>query len=673
MSRILLPLLVLFGFQLTQAQQVQWASKVVAFSSQFEYEKAPGQYMAAQALGAPSHAYPFKATPCAWVASRENNPEGEYLVLAFDKPQKVQQIIIGEPIGAGSIDRIMLKDTKGKAHKVYQNPAAGENVPASRLWNLTIPLTDYEVSRIRIDLNTRTVRGFNQIDAVGISDSKEPIKVEIDVAEDIRLSGPIENLGTAINSTASELCPVISPDGNTLYFTRMNHPDNIDDPETQDIWFAELGPDNQYLPAQNIGRPLNNALNSSLTSISPDGQTCLLLNVYLPDGTMDNGISTARRAGDTWGQPEKVLMDNFYNDNVYGEYCLSSSGKVMILTNQRRDSEGAKDLYVSFRKENGNWSEPKHMGANINTAASESSPFLGADDRTLYFSTAGLPGYGSNDMFVTRRLDDSWTEWSDPKNLGPQLNTPNWDAYYSLPASGEYVYFVSYSDEGEGEADIYRAPLPKALRPDPVVLVRGKVTDKETNLPLGTDIQYVSLTTGEEIGTANSDPVTGNYSIVLPSGDLYGISAGKENYLPVSDNLDLKELKSYKEIRKDLELSPLKEGASMVLNNLYFDTGKFNLREESYVELKQMKRVMDQFPNLKAEIGGHTDNVGNEAGNKSLSENRAKAVQSYLISLGIKKDRLQIKGFGETTPLVPNDTENNRQINRRVEFSIISL
>lgn len=673
MNRIFLFAFALLSFQLSQGQQVQWASEVIKFSSQFEYEKYPGQYLAKEALGAPSHTYPTRATPCAWVAAEEDSDTGEYLLLGFETPQQVRQIIIGEPIGAGAIDRIMFKDTEGKTHKVFATISPGINVPDSRLWTYKIPLTDYKVSQIRIDLKTNSVPGFNQIDAVGISAGEEAYKVKIDLAEDIRLSGPIENLGKAINSSASELCPVISPDGKTLYFTRMDHPENIDDPTTQDIWFAELGENNQYLPAKNIGRPLNNALNSSLTSISPDGQNCLLLNVYLPDGDMDVGISTARRSGDTWGQPKKVMMDNFYNDNAFGEYCLSSSGKVMIITNQRDDSEGAKDLYVSFRKDDASWSEPKLMGPNINTVVSESSPFLGADDRTLYFSTAGLPGYGSNDMFVTRRLDDTWVNWSDPKNLGPQLNTPKWDAYYSLPASGEYVYFVSYSDKGEGEADIYRAPLPPSLRPDPVVLVRGKVTDKETGLPLGTDILYVSLTTGKEIGTANSDPVTGNYSIVLPAGDLYGISAGKENYLPISDNLDLRELKSYEEIRKDLELSPLKAGASMVLNNLYFDTGAFKLREESYVELKQMKNVMDQFPNLKAEIGGHTDNVGNEVGNISLSENRAKAVQSYLVSLGITKSRLQIKGFGEKKPLVANDTENNRQINRRVEFSILSL
>ena len=653
-------------------QQVQWASKVEKVSSYFKKRDTPGQLSPKEALGPPSMTYPAKLHPCAWTPSMPSSPKGEFIVLAYDSPQPVQQIVICENYGAGAVSKVRLLDTEGNVHTVFEEPMPGRVTDSSRVWNLFIPMTEYKVSKIKLNLNTSSVEGMNQIDAVGISSSDQPYEVGINVSGDIALKGKIQNLGEMVNSEGAELCPVISPDGKTLYFTRMYHKENFDY-EAQDIWYAEFADNGKLGQAVNIGKPMNNAYNNSLTSITPDGQTALLLNAYLPNGEMDVGISMARRGAEGWSRPSPVEMEDFYNQNVYGEYCLSSSGKVMILAAQRRDSKASKDLYVSFRRKDGTWERPRSLGVNINTAGSETSPFLAADDKTLYFSTNGLPGYGSHDMYVTRRLDDSWVNWSDPENLGPQLNTDDWDAYYSIPASGEFVYFVSYKKGGFGNADIYRAPLPKALRPDPVVLVRGIVTDKDTKQPLGTEITIVSLTTEEEIGVARSDPKTGKYSIVLPSGDQYGFSAEKDNYLPVSDHLDLTELKVYEEVRKDLELPPLKEGATIVLNNIYFDFAKYNLRSESFVELKIMKQIMDKFPNMKAEISGHTDNVGDDKSNQLLSQNRAKAVRDYLVSLGIDGSRLEVKGYGENSPMVPNDSDENRQTNRRVEFSILSL
>lgn len=662
---------ILFGGSLF-SQQVQWASGVAKVSSFFQKRNLPGQLGPKQALGPPSMTYPAKLHPCAWTPKSPANPEGEYIVLKYDTPQVVQQIVICENFGAGAVSRIRLKDTEGKVHEVFAERNPGQFRDTSRVWNLIIPKTTYLVNLVKLDLNTQSIPGMNQIDAVGISDSKEPVKVEINIAADVDVKGEIENLGAMVNSSGAELCPVISPDGKTLYFTRMHHKGNLTF-DNQDIWYAQFGENGELTEAVNIGNPMNNPMNNSLTSITPDGQTALLLNAYLPNGEMEAGISIARKAEEGWSHPIPVDMENFYNLNVYGEYCLSSSGKVMIMAAQRRDSEGSKDMYVSFRKSDGSWTNPRSIGANLNTAGSETSPFLAADDKTLYFSTNGLPGHGSHDMYMTRRLDDTWTRWSNPENLGPQLNTSDWDAYYSLPASGEYVYFVSYKKGGMGDADIYRSPLPPSLRPEPVVLVRGIVTDKETGDPLGTEISIVSLSKDKEVGVARSNPKTGKYSIVLPAGDQYGFSAEKENYLPVSDHLDLTQLKLYEEVRKDLELPPLKEGATIVLNNIYFDVAKYDLNSESFVELKVMKKIMDAFPTLRAEISGHTDDVGNDQSNQILSQNRAKAVRDYLVSIGVAKDRLEIKGFGEKTPMVPNDSDANRQINRRVEFSILSL
>lgn len=615
----------------------------------------------------------FGQSACAWAPAKDVSEKKEFIIVAFEKPQQIRQLHIHENVGAGSIDRIVLQDTDGKFHTVYANPLPGPLPEAGRFWNLPIDRTAYKVQALKLQLHTSAVRGYNQIDAIGISDSEEPYVPKIRQAKNIQLTAPPQNLGPKVNWKSEELCPVISPDGRTLYYTRMNHPDNLDDPSTQDIWEAEIDANGVAVSSKNIGRPLNNGFNSSLTSITPDGQTALLLNRYLPDGSMDNGISLSHKTEEGWSQPKDVAMDDYYNDNIYGEFCLSSSGKVMLLAIQRDDSKGSKDIYVSFRRDDATWVAPIPLPDNINTADSETSPYLAADDRTLYFSSPGHLGYGSKDMFVTRRVGDSWTEWTDPENLGPQLNTPGWDAYYSVPANGEYVYFVSYQDNGYGTADIYRAPLPEALRPKPVVLVRGKVTDKKTGLPLGTQLRYHSLSTGEEIGIAQSDRVTGNYSIVLPAGDLFGFSTEKDGYLPLSSSLDLKELRAYEEVRKDFEMSPMEKGATIVMNNIYFDTGEYQLRRESNTELAKLREILKANPGMRVEIGGHTDDVGTAGENDVLSRNRAQAVVAYLMKKGVDAKRLVAKGYGEHQPTHPNDSASNRQKNRRVEFKILEL
>lgn len=312
------------------------------------------------------------------------------------------------------------------------------------------------------------------------------------------------------------------------------------------------------------------------------------------------------------------------------------------------------------------------MGDSLNTAAGESTPFLANDESTLYFSTNGLPGYGRKDMYITRRLDSTWTHWSKPQNLGPLLNTPAWDAYYSIPASGDYAYFAS-NQNSIGGADIFRAPLPASVRPKPVVLVTGIVRNAKTNEPMAAKITYESLTSGKELGFAHSDAKTGFYSIVLPPGEEYGFLGEQKEFFPVSENLDLRNLAQYAELKRDLSLVPLEKGNVARLNNLFFDSGKADLRPQSTRELNRLVKTMEEHPAMVIEIVGHTDDVGNDAYNLSLSQRRAAMVLNYLKAKGIAPARLKSTGYGESKPKVPNDSPENQQRNRRVEFAILSL
>ncbi len=659
---------------LATAQNVQWASKVIEYSSEYTDAGMPGQFAAKQAVGLPScnPAVISGSFECAWSPAEPNSTREEYVKLGYATPMQVQQVAISECKGAGAVQKVILFDTKGAYHLVYTNPKPGPQATPGRLNNIFFPLTDYQCNAVMVVLNTQAVDGYNQIDAVGISDSADSIKIAINLAPGILTDGQRENLGPNINSETDELLPVISPDGKTLFFTRQGHPGNLGDPNMQDIWMAEIQPDNSYGLSVNVGAPLNNTDNNAATSITPDGHTLLLLNKYMPNGAMEKGVSTARRNGEKWEAPVGCNITNFYNSNMYGEYALSASGKVMIMTIQRTDSRGGKDLYVSFSNPDGSWTEPLSMGDSVNTAGGESTPFLAADESTLYFSTNGLVGYGSKDMFVTRRQDSTWTSWSTPQNLGPLLNSPAWDAYYSIPAKGDFAYFVSYNNT-IGKADIFRAPLPLSVRPKPVVLVTGHVLNAKTGTPIGGKIIYESLSTGKELGIAYADPRDGSFSIVLPAGEEYGFLAESKGFFPVSENIDLRKLSEYQEVKRDLKLVPVEAGSIARLNNLFFDTGKADLRPQSTKELKRLVTLLNEQPTLSIEVAGHTDDVGTDVNNLELSKKRAASVRAYLIKNGILEARLKSVGLGESKPQVPNTSPENRQINRRVEFKILTI
>uniref|UniRef100_UPI0040497FAD OmpA family protein n=1 Tax=Fulvivirga sp. TaxID=1931237 RepID=UPI0040497FAD len=523
-------------------QSVQWADTVLGFSSEFVYDKYPGQYLAGQILGKPNMVSALKANPSAWAPAKENNPNGEWIRVGFSQPQYVQQVFINEIFNPGAITAVFLEDVDGNSHQVYANSTPGR-IEEWRLLTIKMERSSYLVAGLKIELSTSVVTGFNQIDAIGIIDSPEPFLLSINVDPiTSKLVIEPERLD-AINSLTDDLCPVVSPDGKTLYFTRQDHPDNINN--KQDIWQADIGENNEISNVQHLDAPLNTAENNTLCSISPDGQRALVLNVFNDDGSVSRGVSMSKKTASGWGKPIGQKIDNFVNVSNYGEYCLSNSGNILLMTVQRKESIGNKDIFVSFKKGENEWTEPVSLGPDVNTANSELAPFLAADNRTLYYSTAGWPGYGNSDIFVTRRIGDSWTEWTEPQNLGPYLNTPNFDSYYTLSANGEYIYFSSIREGGKGKTDIYRAKLPNSLKPNPVVLVYGEVTNKKTGEPLGTNIIYYSLKTGNRVGEAIADPQSGAYKIVLPAGDSYGFSALKEKFLPVSLSIDLSDLKEY--------------------------------------------------------------------------------------------------------------------------------
>jgi outer membrane protein OmpA-like peptidoglycan-associated protein len=495
--------------------------------------------------------------------------------------------------------------------------------------------------------------------------------------------GAATNLGPAVNSAAGEIAPLISADGNTLYFIRDGDPQNK---AGQDIWYSTLSKDGDWQKAIRPGFPLNQGKNSGVLNVSADGNQLMIKGAYVNGEFESAGLSMVTKIKKGWSEPEKLEIKNFENYSKLGKYYgafLCSDGKTLLFYFSDNANKGLGDLYVShlIRKNkdtkspspfsHSQWSEPKKMGTINTKEFDEMSPFMAADGVTLYFSSNRTGSFGSNDIWKCKRLDESWEKWSTPVNLGNHINTSEWDGYYSLDAKGEEAYMVSWKNS-MGAADIVKIDLSAENRPDPVVLVSGQVFNTVTKEPVSdVKIEYEDLQTGKTAGYTVSSAESGSYTIVLPYGKNYGVLALADGFVSVSGNLDLTQVAEYKELKMDLSLVPLTVGSTIRLNNIFFDVGKATLRSESFPELDRLIRYMTLNDAMEIELSGHTDNVGPDDANLQLSEERAKAVTEYLVGKGIKAPRIKAKGYGEHKPVAGNDTEEGRQLNRRVEFTIL--
>ena len=352
----------------------------------------------------------------------------------------------------------------------------------------------------------------------------------------------------------------------------------------------------------------------------------------------------------------------------YLSFNMHPDNKTLLMSFSEKEGDEDSDLYISFKTDNNEFSAPMALTA-LNSTGDDIGPFLAADGVTLYWSSNRSGGFGDNDIWMSKRLDDTYQKWTTPLNLGASINTSNWDSYYTIPASGEYAYMVS-SKNSIGRSDVVRIKLKEEYKPNPVVLIKGRVLDKKTNKPVLANINYVTLADNKEIGITQSHPETGEYQIILPYGKLYGFQASAKGYYSVSDNLDVTDLKEYKEITRDLYLVPLEVGQVVRLNNIFFEFGKAILKPESFIELDKVVKFMNENPNMEIALGGHTDNVGSDDYNLKLSTERSKAVLEYIVSKGIITTRLTTQGYGKTKPLAENNTEEGKALNRRVEFTI---
>ncbi|HEY8896651.1 MAG TPA: hypothetical protein VIM79_17615, partial [Niastella sp.] len=292
----------------------------------------------------------------------------------------------------------------------------------------------------------------------------------------------IENLGTNINSDLPELRPTVSADGNLLFFICENHPANTkynSVPNSQDIWYSQRDTaTGKWSEARHLKYPLNTAQYNAVYWISPDNNRILIRGAFGNGGAyFGKGVSLCKReANGRWGIPDMLRIRNYekYDHGLTSGATMAHDGKTLLLYMTPDKGSPDNDLWVCFLEPDGTWTEPKSLGKTINTPGDEMTPYVAADGVTMYFSSNRPGGLGDNDIWMTKRLDKTWTKWSTPVNLGAPINTEGWDAFWTLDAAGEYAYLTSNKNT-YGESDIVCVKLLEREKPNPVILVSGNV------------------------------------------------------------------------------------------------------------------------------------------------------------------------------------------------------
>jgi outer membrane protein OmpA-like peptidoglycan-associated protein len=416
-----------------------------------------------------------------------------------------------------------------------------------------------------------------------------------------------------------------------------------------------------------LPEPINSINNEGAASFSADGQMMVYTACGREEGIGSCDLYSSTLEGNQWTKP--VNMGNVVNSDKWdSQPTISFDDNRIIFCSSRDGGYGSEDLYMIERTVFGEWGPAMNLGGMVNTPFSDASPFLSQDGKTLYFSSLGHPGYGGYDLFKTVYENG---KWSVPVNLGRPVNTTGNDEYFTIGGSGEIGYLAS--NRNGGQLDLFEVEIPEAMRPQPTVVITGVVTNSKNNEKVGAYVMVEDLNTGELIAVNKSNAVTGKYLAVLPAGRNYSVSANRQGFFFYSQNFDVPSTARYQEINKDIPLKPIEKGAKVVLNNIFFESGKAALSPQSRLELEKAVELMKANPTMVIEVGGHTDNVGDDGSNMKLSHDRARSVLDYLVKAGVPLARVQAKGYGELNPVATNDSDEGRKTNRRTEFVILEF
>jgi len=474
-------------------------------------------------------------------------------------------------------------------------------------------------------------------------------------------------LSDTVNRFVMQYFPVLTADQMQLIYTRRAGDGPNDD---EDLMITKKDEQGRWSIPESISKNINTPLNEGTCTISADGRRLIFTSCSGRDGIGSCDLYESIKVGDVWTTP-KNLGRNVNTNEWESQPSLSADGRTLYFVSDRRSGLGRRDVWISTLDETGIWTRAINAGKQINSSFDEISPFIHANDKTLYFASNGLPGFGGYDIFYAER--DS-AIWGVPKNIGNLINDNDDQFSFFITADGMKGYYAHEETlpSGFSRSKIYEVLIP----PENQVkfrsnYVKGIIRDKVSRSPLTARIELINIERNDMISLVKSDSITGEYLMVLTQGAEYALYINKRGYLFKSYNFNYSEVKDFRPIIIDIDLERATAGSMAVLNNIFFDLDKYDLKPKSIPELQKIIRFMQENPQVRVEVSGHTDNIGQATYNKQLSEKRALSVYNYLIEKGIEKNRLVPIGYGQAKPLADNATDEGRQQNRRIEFRII--
>ena len=473
-----------------------------------------------------------------------------------------------------------------------------------------------------------------------------------------------KNMGDGINSEWEEYLPSVSADGKLFVITRRGpHQNNV---VSEDFYLSEYQ-NGKWTKAQNMGASVNTMGNEGAQCLAPNGKLLFFTACDREDGLGRCDIYISIKRNGQWSEARNIgpTINSKYWES---QPTISPDGRELYFVSNRPAGYGDMDIWKSVLSEQGTFSTPVNLGSTINTPFDEMSPFIHTDNQTLYFASNGHPGLGDFDLFLSRR-DYPVASWQNPINLGYPINTLGVENSLIVASDGKTAYFAS-DKSGYGQEDIFWFHLPQEMQSQQVAYLNTKVYDAKTKTPMKSSIEIIDLATGKVMISSFTYTKTGEFFTCLPANTNYAVNVSKDGYLFHSENFVLNEQSALQALKLDIPLQRLNKGSKIVLNNIFFDTDAYTLKNESEVELNTLVNFMNNNASLEVEIEGHTDNVGAELHNLKLSENRAKAVYDFLVENGISANRMTFKGFGASQPIATNDIDEGRATNRRTAFRV---
>lgn len=477
----------------------------------------------------------------------------------------------------------------------------------------------------------------------------------------------LKKLSDTVNAFVMQYFPVLTADQQELIFTRRMGGGPNDD---EDLVVSRKNKQGRWAEPESLSENINTRLNEGTCTISADGRKLIFTSCVGRQGHGSCDLYESVKIGDSWTEP-KNLGSSVNSPEWESQPSLSADGRTLYFVSDRRGGVGRRDIWVSTQAANGAWTRAKNVGKPVNTPYDEISPFIHVNGKSLYFASNGLVGFGGYDIFFSEKDSAAWTR---PENMGSPVNNHEDQFSLFITADGKKGYYSheEMKDAGYSVSHIYEIDIPEDKRVRfRSNYVKGIVRDKETRAPLAATIELINLETNETESLVSSDSVSGGYLIVLTQGAEYALFVNRRQYLFKSLNFNYSAVKDFEPIVLDIDLERATEGRTAILQNIFFDVDKYDVKQKSVAELEKMTRFLKENPSQRVEISGHTDNSGSPAYNLQLSQKRAQAVYDHLIASGVDPARLIPKGYGATQPLADNNTEEGRQKNRRIEFKLI--